>query len=58
MFPESFTPELREQAVKYTFAFGEQLRKEGYRGYFELDFLIDMDGKTSNSNSTPENSSR
>ena len=44
VFPESFTPELREQAVKYTFAFGEQLRKEGYRGYFELDFLIDMDG--------------
>ena len=24
-----------------TFKFGEQLRKEGYRGYFELDFLID-----------------
>lgn len=43
VFAESFTPELREQAVKYTFAFGEQLRKEGYRGYFELDFLIDMD---------------
>ena len=24
-----------------TFKFGEQLRREGYRGYFELDFLID-----------------
>ena len=44
VFADSFTPELREQAVKYTYAFGEQLRKEGYRGYFELDFLIDMDG--------------
>jgi len=44
IFPESFTPELREQAVKYTFQFGEQLRKEGYRGYFELDFLVDLDG--------------
>ncbi len=44
VFAGSFTPELREQAVEYTFAFGEQLRKEGYRGYFELDFLIDMDG--------------
>lgn len=43
VFAGSFTPELREQAVKYTFSFGEQLRKEGYRGYFELDFLIDMD---------------
>jgi len=44
IFPGSFTPELRDQAVDYTFKFGEQLRKEGYRGYFELDFLIDMDG--------------
>jgi len=44
IFPGSFTPELRQQAVDYTFKFGEQLRKEGYRGYFELDFLIDMDG--------------
>ena len=23
--------------------FGEQLEKEGYRGYFELDFLIDQE---------------
>ncbi len=44
VFADAFTPQLREQAVRYTFAFGEQLRKEGYRGYFELDFLIDMDG--------------
>jgi hypothetical protein len=26
-----------------TVRFGEQLRQEGYRGYFELDFLIDSD---------------
>ena len=26
-----------------TFKFGEQLRTEGYRGYFELDFLIDTE---------------
>jgi hypothetical protein len=43
IFAGSFTPELREQAVAYTFAFGEQLRQEGYRGYFELDFLVDLD---------------
>ena len=30
-----------QQARDLTFKFGEQLRKEGYRGYFELDFLID-----------------
>lgn len=43
IFAGSFTPELREKAVEYTFRFGEQLRKEGYRGYFEIDYLIDLD---------------
>lgn len=43
IFDTSFTPAIREQARDYTFKFGEQLRKEGYRGYFELDFLIDTD---------------
>ncbi len=43
IFPDAFTPELRKKAVDYTFAFGEQLRAEGYRGYFELDFLVDED---------------
>ncbi|MGD2131056.1 MAG: hypothetical protein PVJ17_17320, partial [Lysobacterales bacterium] len=37
----SFTPKIRQRARDLTFQFGEQLRKEGYRGYFELDFLID-----------------
>jgi hypothetical protein len=41
IFPEAFTQKVRDQAKRYTFAFGEQLRKEGYRGYFELDFLIE-----------------
>jgi hypothetical protein len=40
IFPGSFTPEIRKKAVEYTSAFGEQLRAEGYRGYFELDLLI------------------
>jgi D-alanine-D-alanine ligase-like ATP-grasp enzyme len=43
IFPGSFTQSIRDQAREYTFKFGEQLRKEGYRGYFELDFLIDQD---------------
>lgn len=43
IFPEAFTPTVREKAKMHTFAFGEQLRKEGYRGYFELDFLIEQD---------------
>lgn len=43
IFADSFTPEIREKAKLYTRDFGESLREEGYRGYFELDFLIDLD---------------
>jgi D-alanine-D-alanine ligase-like ATP-grasp enzyme len=42
IFPDAFTQKLRNKARDYTFKFGEQLRKEGYRGYFELDFLTDQ----------------
>jgi len=41
IFPGAFTVDIREKTRKYTEAFGNQLAKEGYRGYFELDFLID-----------------
>ena len=41
IFSTAFAPKARQQARELTFRFGEQLRKEGYRGYFELDFLID-----------------
>ncbi len=41
IFATAFPPKVREKARDLTFKFGEQLRKEGYRGYFELDFLID-----------------
>jgi biotin carboxylase len=43
IYPDAFSPALREKATKYTQLFGNQLRKEGYKGYFELDFLIDQD---------------
>jgi hypothetical protein len=43
IYPNAFTPELRKKAAIYTQLFGDQLRKEGYKGYFELDFLIDQD---------------
>ncbi len=43
IYPDAFTPELRKKATKYTQLFGDQLREEGYKGYFELDFLIDQD---------------
>jgi len=43
IFATAFTDAIRQQARELTFRFGEQLRKEGYRGYFELDFLVDLD---------------
>ncbi|WP_372920286.1 biotin carboxylase, partial [Salegentibacter sp.] len=43
IYPNAFTPELRDKAIEYTQLFGNQLREEGYKGYFELDFLIDQD---------------
>jgi biotin carboxylase len=43
IYPEAFTKSIRDKTRKYTQMFGDQLRKEGYKGYFELDFLIDQD---------------
>jgi D-alanine-D-alanine ligase-like ATP-grasp enzyme len=43
IFGNAFTDDIREKAKSYTQKFGNQLRKEGYKGYFELDFLIDKD---------------
>ena len=41
IFATAFPPKTRQRARELTFKFGEQLRKEGYRGYFELDFLVE-----------------
>jgi hypothetical protein len=43
IFADAFDQKIRDAARKYTFDFGNQLVEEGYRGYFELDFLIDQD---------------
>ncbi len=42
IFAGAFSKKVRERAREYTARFGQQLVKEGYRGYFELDFLIDQ----------------
>lgn len=42
IFAGAFSRKARAQAREYTARFGEQLVKEGFRGYFELDFLIDQ----------------
>jgi hypothetical protein len=43
IFADPFTRSIRDKARKMTYAMGERLKEEGYRGYFELDFLIDED---------------
>ncbi len=43
IFADAFTASIRQKARTYAQQFGDQLREEGYKGYFELDFLIDLD---------------
>ncbi len=43
VFAEAFPERVRRQAREATVKFGEELRSLGYRGYFELDFLTDLD---------------
>ncbi|HEY7666543.1 MAG TPA: biotin carboxylase [Actinomycetota bacterium] len=45
VFPGVLTERQRVLARSRTFAMGERLRREGYRGYFELDFLADEDSE-------------
>lgn len=40
---KAFPRSVRDRARIATVAFGEELRKVGYRGYFKLDFLHDQD---------------
>jgi biotin carboxylase len=39
----AFTPDLRAQVQHKTQAFGRELYARGYRGTFELDYLLDLD---------------
>ena len=41
VFADAFTKKIRDQARRKTIALGNQLAKTGYRGYFEVDYLID-----------------
>jgi biotin carboxylase len=43
VFADVLTEQHRRLARAYTQAMGERLRREGYRGYFEIDFLADVD---------------
>ena len=41
LFAGAFTEEIRTTAGRYAQKLGDQLFSEGYRGYFDVDFLID-----------------
>lgn len=43
VFAGTFSAEIRERARNAAMAFGDGLKAMGYRGYFELDFLLDLD---------------
>ena len=43
VFAAALSEDHRRQARAFTRQMGDRLREEGYRGYFELDFLADMD---------------
>ena len=43
MFPTVLDDDSRHQAVKLVRTLGDRLGKEGYRGFFEVDVLVDTD---------------
>lgn len=43
IFPGAFSEQVRAKARDMAERFGNQLLAEGYRGYFDLDFLVDQD---------------
>ncbi len=43
VFAETFPQRVRDQARESAFKIGEALRAKRYRGYFEIDFLTDLD---------------
>ena len=42
LYPDCFSEEIRGKARLYAEKFGDQLLKEGYRGYFDIDILVDQ----------------
>jgi biotin carboxylase len=43
IFPDALSPEQRDRARAMTERLGARLAQEGYRGFFEVDFLVDRD---------------
>jgi hypothetical protein len=43
LFPEALSEEHRAVAIEHVRRLGDRLRQEGYRGFFEVDVLLDLD---------------
>ena len=41
--PEALTEEQRARAIEHVRRLGDRLRQEGYKGFFEVDVLVDLD---------------
>jgi biotin carboxylase len=42
-YPATLTPEQKQRAREMTGRLGDRLAQEGYRGFFEVDYLVDLD---------------
>ncbi len=45
LFPEALSDIHRATAIQHVQRLGNQLRKEGYQGFFEVDVLVDLDSE-------------
>lgn len=43
LFPEALSEGHRATAIQHVQRLGDRLRKEGYKGFFEVDVLVDLD---------------
>ena len=43
IYPDVLPDDLHERAIEATQRLGERLAKDGYRGFFEVDYLLDQD---------------
>lgn len=43
LYPTALTDEQRSIAVRHVRRLGDRLRQEGYKGFFEVDVLVDLD---------------
>ncbi len=43
LFPEALSEAHRNTAIRHVRRLGDRLRQEGYKGFFEVDVLVDLD---------------